>query len=97
MDADAGGAGVPEAQNLGLEDSFLPPVCAPGQETCSMLGLRDAKGTVQPSGAQWLVFTGDSAVQSVTHGRRAEGPADNLAEWQLSSEEIRKNTYDVAS
>lgn len=83
---------VPGAHELGLQDSFLPPVCAPSQEMCSTLGLRDAKGTVQPSGAQCPVFTGDSAVPSVTHGLRAEGPADNLVEWQLSSAEIRKNT-----
>lgn len=88
---------LPGAHELGLEDSFLPPVCAPSQEMCSTLGLRDAKGTVQPSGGQCPVFTGDSAVRSVTHGLRAERPADNLVERQLSSAEIRKNTSDVAS
>lgn len=42
---------VPEARELGLEESFLPHACASSQETCSMLGLRDAKGTVPDLGS----------------------------------------------
>lgn len=56
------------------------------------------KAQSQPLVAQCLEFTGNSATQSVPQDagmQGAEGPADSLVGWQLSSAEMQKSTQNV--